>query len=138
MEPNFAYQGTFNSHRVVISGWCRALRRIVVDNIDTTDERASPVYHRKLSMHAPKSIPTQGQRADLGTKYEDPGTGIFEHCPEPRSKIARAKAVDDDMDRDTPGRRPSQGIANQAAGFVIGKDVGFEVNLAPGGVEGAH
>jgi hypothetical protein len=86
-------------------------------------------------VHAPQAIAPQGKRVDLGSKHSQSRPGIFEHRLKSRREVTRSKAIDNDVHLQSARRCARQRITHQAAGFIVGKDVGFEKNFTARRIE---
>jgi len=122
-------QKTLDPHRIVIARRRLVGRVEVVDDVDATDECDRPVDARNLAMHAPQPVAAQRPGTDVAPEYEQLHAGLPQHGPEARREVARAVTIEQQVHPDPTHRSARKRAGDQAAGLIVGKDVGLEEHL---------
>ena len=123
-----------NLHCVVVARY--RFRRIlaamvIVDHIDAADKRDRAVDARELAMHAPQPAALLPERpgAHGGTEHQQFGLRPGQPLAKVRREVLRAEAVDQQVRGDAALCRARERFGDQAAGRIVGIDVGFDEHL---------
>ena len=74
--------------------------------------------------------------ADLRAEYQHLHAGALEHVAIARREVVRAEPIEQQVHGHAAGRGARKRRRHQAAGLVVGKDVGLDEYLAPRGIDG--
>ena len=126
---------TFDPHRIVVAG--RGLVRcvVIVNHVDSPDERDGRIDAHKLAMHASQAAAAQRQWTDLGAEYQHLHAGACQHVAQARRKIARTKSIEQEMNLDAAHRRTHERACHEVTSIVVRKNIGFDEHLALCSVE---
>jgi hypothetical protein len=104
---------------------------VVGREVDAADEGGAAVDDDDLAVHAPQHVQAHAEDAGRGIEAAQTHSGLGERPAEGRREVARAEAVDQDVDLDAAtSRRHELGLQRQAD-LVLEDDEGLDDHLAP-------
>jgi hypothetical protein len=124
----------FDAHRVVQARRRRRGRVEVVEDVDSADERDAAVDAGELAVHAAQAVAAQREQAHRPVGVHLPA-GARQRAAEALRVLERAETVDQQAHVRAARRRAHQRVVDEAAGLIVGEDVGLEQHLLARGVD---
>ena len=118
-----------DAYRVVVMRAQFRRRIVVADDIDAADKGNFRVDDHQLAMQAAQAMALEMETADFRPVVHGAHPGGTEQGQEVGCKVARAEAIDRDIDLHAAFGRTAQGASHLVADLVVGEDVAFEVDL---------
>ena len=133
---NIGHHRAAHAHGVVVARRVfRAGVVAVVVQIDATDKRGVGVDHRQLAVQAAQAAAARPPAQHLGAKKPHIHPGRAQGVQPVIRKIRTAKAIQQHIDFHPATGGGHQRAGNALASGVDAKDIGFQLDLPPGGVQ---